>query len=1576
MTEESVSVREVEEPSTQPGRSDLLVSLLASTRALTIIALAVIIAFGGALRFYNLNWDSPAMVDPAAADSPSHLHPDERFMAMVEDSIEVPGSLGLYFDTDSSPLNPYQQERDYVYGTLPLFLVKIIGNITGNTGYDEITETGRAVTALFDTMTILLVFLIGRRLAGRNVGLLASLLYAAAVLPIQHAHFFVVDSYVTFFAAAAVYFSIGVAQNGRWHNYALAGLMTGLAMACKLTAVSLVPVVGLAAAIHAWPSYKHLLPFRRESDEGRPEGEGESALKRPRLRGDVIGLALMLLLAFGAFRIAQPYAFTTPSWSDFAIWDRDERIVNLPNACTEKRVGGETVRSCNLLVTEVASRLNFNPRFVQDQLNQRNLLGGDAMFPPSVQWIGRTKWLYPLEQMVLWGMGPALGITAWAGFLYAAWRAVFRCEALALVLLAWVAGYFVFMGGQFSLYMRYFLPIYPVLAVFASMLLIHLWRSVRSPPFLAGVRALAPRSVPAARWLGVGAVVVVSAATVLWALSYASIYSRPHTRLEASKWIFENVPEGSVVTNESWDDALPMSLPSGNARAYQQISMNGYGVDSERGKMAELIDFLDQADYIVLSSARLSGTIPRAPAIYPVTSRYYDLLLDEKLGFRLAAKFTSYPGLLGVAIPDDAAEESFSVYDHPKVLIFEKTEQYSTESAVMLLNPAEGANAVSMTPAEAGGNALLMTPDEAAKQQEGGTWTSIFDPESFSNRFPAVTWLLAIEIVSLALAPLALLVFRSLPDRGYLLTKPLGLLAVSWLVWLGASLKLFDFTRGSIAVVFLLIVAVGAATARLQKGAWRDYVKRHWRAILLSEALFLGAFLAFYWIRTLNPDLWHSSRGGEKPMELAYLNAVTRSTTMPPYDPWLAGGYLNYYYFGQFMTATLIKFSGILPEIAFNLAVPTFFAMTVGAAYSVCLNLAEAVRRRVRLPRGPFGGAKGPVMAGLAAVVLVAVVGNLQALYQTVERFSAVSDWRLGSGIPLISGMVGLIGGVWNVIIGNAGRLPGFDFWAPSRIMPGQASITEFPFWTFLFADLHAHLMAIPFDITILGVALALVLRPKASMKKSDGGGRATGWAGIAVLALLVGALRPINSWDYPPFLLLAVAAVFISERAAEGRANWRMVGVATGKAAVLVVLSVLFFFPFWRDYHLFYKGFHASTETTQLDWYLDHFGLFLFATGSLLAFFTWRAFRRRPERTAPLYVLTFAAVGLVVSLGVAFSGESHRLPITVTGLSVSSFLGDLASNDLPVVLLSMAVIALLLLLAWRELRSWRADSPVRLFLFAMVGMALALSAAVDVLTLDGDIDRMNTVFKFYVHVWLLFAVVSAFGLWYLLAVTARRRPPKKSGATGQLAGWAKGGWTAVLAVLLGASLIYPFSGTRARVSAGERFDEYTGRGVNGMEYMKHAVYRDEFGPVELKYDYDAIQWMRQNVEGTPVIVEAQTPNYRWGSRFSIYTGLPTVIGWGWHQQQQRGKYADMVIEREEQVKQFYSTPSVDEAIIFLQRYNVSYVIVGQIERGYYGPEGMSKFEEMDGQELRLVFKNEGTRIYEVAALPPILPSS
>jgi uncharacterized membrane protein len=150
------------------------------------------------------------------------------------------------------------------------------------------------------------------------------------------------------------------------------------------------------------------------------------------------------------------------------------------------------------------------------------------------------------------------------------------------------------------------------------------------------------------------------------------------------------------------------------------------------------------------------------------------------------------------------------------------------------------------------------------------------------------------------------------------------------------------------------------------------------------------------------------------------------------------------------------------------------------------------------------------------------------------------------------------------------------------------------------------------------------------------------------------------------------------------------------------------------------------------------------------------------------------------------------------------------------------------------------------------------------------------------------------------------------------------------------------------------------------------VTYVEEGQELRLADDYEALRWMQANVSGTPTIVEAHTPEYRWGSRFSVYTGLPTVVGWSWHLRQHNAVLPASVVEnRIAAVTDFYNTPSLQEAREFLERYQVDYIVVGDLERARYSGEGLAKFPQMvaDG-DLQLVFPEtaaaEGTRIYAV----------
>ena len=183
---------------------------------------------------------------------------------------------------------------------------------------------------------------------------------------------------------------------------------------------------------------------------------------------------------------------------------------------------------------------------------------------------------------------------------------------------------------------------------------------------------------------------------------------------------------------------------------------------------------------------------------------------------------------------------------------------------------------------------------------------------------------------------------------------------------------------------------------------------------------------------------------------------------------------------------------------------------------------------------------------------------------------------------------------------------------------------------------------------------------------------------------------------------------------------------------------------------------------------------------------------------------------------------------------------------------------------------------------------------------------------------------------------------------------------TTLVAILLVSSLIYPVLSTRNRLA--DRFDTQNTT-LDGADFMQRAVHRDRISKdvIEMAWDYEAIRWMQDNVVGSPVILEAHNAQYTWSSRYAVYTGLPTVLGWPWHQTQQRMAYSSTIQERAGDVREMYETTDVGRALELLRQYRVKYVVVGDLERIIYAADGLRKFQNL-GQK---VFENQGTAIYK-----------
>ena len=1487
--------------------------------------LILVMALG--LRLYGIDWDQGGL-----------FHPDERAILMNSEPLSLPlDDPGLLLNAEESPWNP----NWFPYGSLPLYLIKgvqLVSEYIRPLNIFELRIPGRVISALADSLTVLMIFVLGRRFYGRNTGLLAAGLTGLAVIHIQLSHFYAVDTLLTLFIVASVFFSVRVAQHGRRRDSVLAGIFIGLGLAIKVSIAPIVLIFLLAHLLRLFSRDDQTLQLARAT--------------RARVLKSFQGVVLAAAGAAAVFFVAQPYALL------------DWPVISL----NDDGFGG-VVRAARAVATSSPQGIDGN-RFVRDVAEQSAMVRRSIDLPYTRQYVDTTAYWYHIKQLGLWGLGLPLGIVAWLALPYGIFRAAATRRKSDLIIVSWVLLYFLIVGSFEVKFMRYLLPITPFMILMGSHMTLGALRRLRS----LGSRPAALGAVGMAALLGF---------TAFYALSYETVYARPHPAQEASRWINDNVPQGSVILKEHWEEGLP------ELYQYQVRELPMYEEDTA-GKVEHMSSLLAEADYVAFYSQRLYATVTRLEERYPISREYYRLLFSGGLGYELAHFETSYPSLLGVSFVDETfgradlptpaalasygpsplsinmgvADESFTVYDHPKVMVFENAGRLSANEIEELLL-AGGAGARD-------GRQLGLVYSEAdfQAQQQGGTWTTVVQTDGWPNRLPVVSWLLLIEGISILALPLTLFIFRPLPDRGYLFSKIVALLLTSYAVWLLASLKWMAFSRASITAALVLLFVVSLVVM-----AWRgreivDFIKARWRLLAAMEALFLLAFVVFMLIRMANPDLWHPFRGGEKPMDFAYLNAVLRSTYMPPYDPWFAGGFLNYYYMGQFMVATLIKATGIEPAVAYNLAVPLFFALTVGGAFTIVYNLAEATRRRL----GGGGFSWTPLAAGVVAALFVTVLGNLDGVVQVAQ----------GAGRALFQSQ----------------PFGTFDFWRSTRLMPPDPpgfEINEFPYFTFLFADLHAHLMAIPFTLLVVGLGLALVA--KIGRARNGVRGLLEEALQLGLLALAVGSLRTLNTWDYPTYMIIAGATICLVEYLRQGGLSFAVLARAAAKVGIVYGASQLLFLPFLQSYQVFYTGLEPTVVRTALWQFLLINGLFVFVIASFMIYESrqWigglmrrrRSAQEQPreEQAAPVlparrtlrarrFALALVSTAAVLA---ATAFAANALVNSISDVSVFGLVKDFlvspaqpirsAPYDAAIFTGVLLVLAAALGLKW--LWSWGADSAYMAFAVILLGMALLLAFGVDFARVEGDIDRMNTVFKFYLQVWVLLALVSAYFLWRVFlyhreARAKRESPVATEGSRRRFysdIGLGKRVWVGVLALLVLCASIYPLMGTQARLR--DRFDVKP-LTLNGAAYVQDTVYQGHEGPIDLETDYRGLRWLQMNVEGSPVILEGSTPTYRWGGRVSIYTGLPSVIGWQWHQTQQRFDYRWAVDMRIDHVNRIYSTTSPREAMSLLQRYGVKYVYVGELERLYYPEEGIRKFQQMEGAELDSVYRNEKVTIYRV----------
>lgn len=603
------------------------------------------------------------------------------------------------------------------------------------------------------------------------------------------------------------------------------------------------------------------------------------------------------------------------------------------------------------------------------------------------------------------------------------------------------------------------------------------------------------------------------------------------------------------------------------------------------------------------------------------------------------------------------------------------------------------------------------------------------------------SWWLVVEVLGAAGLPLAALLFARLPDRGWALAKPLALLVTGWLIWFPLSLVTsLPYNRIWILATFLFFALGNAALLYWRpdlRATLRGMLSRSRAYVIASEVVFAGGFALMAWERSFTPEI----RNYEKFMDVGILSAIWRAPHLPPPDPWLSPFTINYYYFGHFLMATLAKLLDIQPAVAFNLAIPLIFALTAVAVFGVAANIVAAARRTAALARAiPFG---------LASVALVLLLGNLsgaQVWWQQAVTLTRAHPALLANPLAF-----------WQ----HRELWLGYDWWSPSRVVPN--TITEFPAFSFVLADLHAHVLALPFAALAVGLAFNL-LHARGVGLRAFGGGR-SGLLVLVVTAVCLGSLYAINSTDLPTYLGLALLALAIQQWLAHGRRLDSAFALDLFTAGgLLVASSFLLYLPFYRGFVSPSLGTAAvlPTDRTPIGYEVAMFGLPLFIAGSLLVVWVARWLRTTNGRG-----------GTGGSTVIAREWMGVRLPATATLVIGGGFALLLlwtlatAANTGWTLFWCVMVVAVCATLALRRLgvvggqstddaASDEADGAAiraEVWALCLVGTAAALIAVCELVYVrDLFNSRMNTVFKLYYQAWLLLGIAGGPALAWLAA--------------------------------------------------------------------------------------------------------------------------------------------------------------------------------------------------------------------------------
>jgi YYY domain-containing protein len=854
-------------------------------------------------------------------------------------------------------------------------------------------------------------------------------------------------------------------------------------------------------------------------------------------------------------------------------------------------------------------------------------------------------------------------------------------------------------------------------------------------------------------------------------------------------------------------------------------------------------------------------------------------------------------------------------------------------------------------------------------------------------------WYFIISLTGLAAFPLAYRLLPALSDRGYSLSRALGLLLWGYLFWLMSSLHILNNDLGG--QLFALVLVLIVSWLALRKITLEEL--KHWlytqrNLVITVEALFLLAFATLSLVRAANPDI----SGTEKPMELAFINAILHSPTFPPHDPWLSGYGISYYYFGYVLVAMLARLTAVPGSVAFNLGISLVFALTAIGAYGLVYNLLSA-HSKEEPPGSEKHGSR--MYYALLGPLFILLVSNLEGFLEVLHQLGAF--WTRGAGGQLTSRFWTWLG----ILDLNQPPSPPFTWlprqfgagswwwWRASRVIQDydfanrwREIIDEFPAFSYLLADLHPHVLAMPFFLLAAALALNLFLGGSRGKIRLFSIEMDVNLEAFALAAFALGSLAFMNTWDILPTIVLFAGAyaagklkalknngfsenllAFIDDSDADAggepddgervetrdekeeisRPGRSVIWLATDfvtMAVTLGIASLVLYLPFFLGFSSQAGGPIPNlvyiTRGAQM-WVM--FAPLWLPIGAFL-FYLWFS----QKKAGSLLKGTLLAAGLMLAGWLL----SLLLALLIPQLSFLKSLNPLANQANSIFLNDLGA------------PSWSALFTESLFrravnnggwitLFILLALVLGLFFRRTARTQEAG-ERLNSASSASrpLTSWPL-ASSHLFVLLLALLGAVLVLVPEFIFLRDQFGwrintifkfyfqAWLLWGIVAAYGTAILLLKLRRVWGAAFRVGLLALmvmaltypvlgyWDKTNGFNPSGGLTLDGGAYIQRSAPDE----WAAIQWLQEAPSG--VIVEAIGDDYSDFARISEYSGQPALLGWMFHEVQWRGGATEMGSRRTD-IEQLYTTAEWKTAQTILKEYNIRYVFIGSRERSAY----------------------------------------